>query len=861
MTTCNNIAELSWTLSAPAASKPAATGIKRKFSSSISSPVSKFSPPKKARSSSNTVCIGTKRSRSNSESDDDDYSAQPPAKKTQKGESARASIYPNGRWVRALDQSSNSWSDKIMAMMRGNTPNMNTQLSQGMEWWNNKDEVLTEADHWAKERLIRDANGVFDSVKSRNTMTSKLADLVSTQVALELERRLSLVTGSAASSVDDIQDTLRELACDITTCQQQQQHTLFDIAAYNKAKDEKRGSTDSALAAFEEWVRPPLATSTDSLDDDDIHTAKKIHESAMSFILFVVQHIDTLIRALDTGPFSRYLESYYQLLPCTRPRPQSSGNTDASEFEAGIKFQHALTGIELLTDFHSKNMVALIEARSGKTRRTVDKAYAQLMQRTRSIYRNQPNRRFAWGLTVCDNEVRVCLFSNDAAFSSSALDMTTAAGRRQFVELLANFALCEKDQLGYDRGILWNPEHKCWTVECPDAAEKSSSPATTKTYYFDKVLLAADGMFGRRTRCYLVTDEKPTGGGITPKFVLKDAWPEAEEDPVHDKRDEVQIMHRITTELAQSDVEDLVYPKLDAGGRVHIDSNGEVFEDSMKRILGPLFSLRMPAGAAIPFRAHKRLAMSPIGESLSTVESVHEFIAVLGDAMRCHSELLNRCNILHRDISSNNILVVREEGKPARGLLIDFDCALDLSGSQGPNLETRGTIPFMSINNLAKSDVERTALDDWESLIYLICWCATKGFAPDSRRSSEELRELPINRWRTGSADDIGDYKKDHLRTLSTISGRITENFHLVKDIDVLQNLAEDLYMDLFQNANLRKDGTCDGSRYRGSELQINRKMGIKRNPFKERLEKKSEITTALLKTMTEAWKSSRSKL
>ncbi|KAJ1957623.1 hypothetical protein EC988_000738 [Linderina pennispora] len=676
MTTCNNIAELSRTLSAPAAGKPAATGIKRKFSSSISSPVSKLSPQKKARSSSNTVCISTKRSRSNSESDDDDYPAQPPAKKAQKCKSGR-------------DQSSNSWSDKIMAMMRGNTPNMNTQLSQGMEWWNNKDEMLTEADHWAKERLIRDANGVFDSVRSRNTVTSKLADLVSTQVSLELEHRLSLVTGSAACSVDDIQDTLRELACDTGTCQQQQQHTLFDIEAYSRAKDEKRGSTDSALAAFEEWVRPALAISTDSLDDDNIHTTK-----------------------------------------------QSSDNTDASEFEAGIKLQHAHTDIELLTDFHSKDMVALIEARSGKTRRTVDKAYAQLMQSTRSIYRNQPNRRFTWGLTVCDNEVRVCLFSNDAAFSSSALDMTTAAGRRQLIELLVNFAVCEKDQLGYDGGILWSPEHKCWTVECPDAAGKSSSPATTKTYYFDKVLLGADGMFGRRTRCYLVTDEKPTGGGITPKFVLKDAWPEAEEDPVHDKRDEVQIMHRITTELAQSDVEDLVYPKLDAGGRVHIVANGEVFEDNMKRILGPLFSLCMPAGTAIPFRAHKRLAMSPVGESLSTVESVHEFIAVLGDAMRCHSEVLNRCNILHRDISSNNILVVREEGKQARGLLIDFDCALDLSGLQGPNLETRGTIPFMSINNLAKSDVERTALDDWESLIYLIC-CT----AEDDDRGLEEFKE------------------------------------------------------------------------------------------------------------------------
>ncbi|ORX65375.1 hypothetical protein DL89DRAFT_218046, partial [Linderina pennispora] len=58
-----------------------------------------------------------------------------------------------------------------------------------------------------------------------------------------------------------------------------------------------------------------------------------------------------------------------------------------------------------------------------------------------------------------------------------------------------------------------------------------------------------------------------------------------------------------------------------------------------------------------------RLVMSPIGEPLETVEPVHELIVVLGDAMRCHTEVLQRCNILHRDISDNNILVVREEGK------------------------------------------------------------------------------------------------------------------------------------------------------------------------------------------------------
>ncbi|KAJ1954575.1 hypothetical protein EC988_002362, partial [Linderina pennispora] len=148
-------------------------------------------------------------------------------------------------------------------------------------------------------------------------------------------------------------------------------------------------------------------------------------------------------------------------------------------------------------------------------------------------------------------------------------------------------------------------------------------------------------------------------------------------------RDEVMFMRRITEELANSDVEDLVYPKLEAGGRVSINTDRGRFEDNMRNALGPLYSLRKPDNATIPFRVHKRLVMSPIGEPLETVESVHELIVVLGDAMRCHTEVLRRCNILHRDISDNNILVVHKEGKPPRGLLIDFDCAVDLRAHCG----------------------------------------------------------------------------------------------------------------------------------------------------------------------------------
>ncbi|KAI9505885.1 hypothetical protein BX070DRAFT_188465, partial [Coemansia spiralis] len=74
-----------------------------------------------------------------------------------------------------------------------------------------------------------------------------------------------------------------------------------------------------------------------------------------------------------------------------------------------------------------------------------------------------------------------------------------------------------------------------------------------------------------------------------------------------------------------------------------------------------------------PFCLHARHAMTPIGQRLRKADSVAELVIVLNDAMVCHDAINKRCGILHRDISANNILVVREKDKPARGMLIDFD--------------------------------------------------------------------------------------------------------------------------------------------------------------------------------------------
>ncbi|KAJ2641580.1 hypothetical protein GGH99_008893, partial [Coemansia sp. RSA 1285] len=125
--------------------------------------------------------------------------------------------------------------------------------------------------------------------------------------------------------------------------------------------------------------------------------------------------------------------------------------------------------------------------------------------------------------------------------------------------------------------------------------------------------------------------------------------------------------------------------------------------------------------------------MKGIGKPLKHINSVPELICVMADAMECHWEIYKRCGILHRDISTNNILFTGS-GSRIKGMLIDFDhafCEGDKNAVR--RFERTGTLPFMSVNNLEGEIKMHTVLDDWESLLYILCWLGTYGWRNKSR--------------------------------------------------------------------------------------------------------------------------------
>ncbi|KAJ2104280.1 hypothetical protein GGI09_000197 [Coemansia sp. S100] len=196
--------------------------------------------------------------------------------------------------------------------------------------------------------------------------------------------------------------------------------------------------------------------------------------------------------------------------------------------------------------------------------------------------------------------------------------------------------------------------------------------------------------------------------------VIKDAFAFAKPIASKDDRDEVKMLKKIWDTFKHDNPDRTLYAKIMVGSRMRFKRGGRIVEDTISTMYpGVDGELLAKVSSDLLFRAHRRIVMDIIGKPLQTVKTAKDFVAIICNALQCHYAIVDKCNILHRDISDNNILVVRMKDGTVRGLLIDFDCAIDISEDKTKvQSEMTGTFPFMSLNNLTCSTVPRTSLDN-----------------------------------------------------------------------------------------------------------------------------------------------------
>ncbi len=160
------------------------------------------------------------------------------------------------------------------------------------------------------------------------------------------------------------------------------------------------------------------------------------------------------------------------------------------------------------------------------------------------------------------------------------------------------------------------------------------------------------------------------------------------------------------------------------------------------------------------------LVISPAGRALEEFKSIPELLTVLRDAIKAHRSLLCDGEILHRDISENNIIITNpKQADGFVGMLIDLDLAKVLNSERSGARHQTGTMEFMAIQVLQRA--AHTYRHDLESFFYVLLWiCARRSWELgyehqfDPRPSKSVLRD-----WYVGSFEEIARSKRDSMHS------------------------------------------------------------------------------------------------
>ncbi|KAJ2037483.1 hypothetical protein H4S04_007259 [Coemansia sp. S16] len=670
-----------------------------------------------------------------------------------------------------------------------------------------------------EERLI-----VNDSIRQitrpANNELGFLADDIADWIAKDMERFLSPISPNWDKADGSIATRTRSRITNTSTSGAATKHAASGSASLAQDVSNlaishgKPAQIDAQLAADIGKIKKWTATNGNYQGSE-----KSMYDPIRSFIVYVARRVkDRLSRS---GLSEKVRDECRLILPVEVADYRPVDSDDSTRIDIGLVDTKYDAAIEMRGRASYYQLRSIFEVKTDKE--DVAEAFVQLYKYSRQLFAEQHHLRFALGFTICAGDVRLCHFGPSKAVSSDPMDVTTSNGRRAFIQLIVSMSLCDDSQLGRDPTMRYLPALNCWEIDCPDDKyNNGTSRADSSRYYFTKVICVADRLFGRHTRCFLATANRPAkklkvDESLEATVVIKDAFAFAKPIASDDDRDEVKTLKKIRSTFERNNPDSILYAKIVVGGRVRFKRGSRIVEDTTSTMYaGVDGELLAKVSSDLLFRAHRRIVMDTIGEPLRTVKTAKEFVAVICDAMQCHYAIVDKCKILHRDISDNNILVVRMKDGTVRGLLIDFDCAIDISKEKTEvRGEMTGTFPFMSLNNLTCSTVPRTSLDDWESVLYLLCWHATIGFGTGEDRSEvrARLKNQPIARWRNGTLDTIVDAKRSNLRSLDTFYHDIVRRFDdRDKNSEQLGVFALGLYDSLFANKL--------GTGYHGSEKE-----------------------------------------
>ncbi|KAI8963080.1 hypothetical protein F5Y11DRAFT_320796 [Daldinia sp. FL1419] len=433
----------------------------------------------------------------------------------------------------------------------------------------------------------------------------------------------------------------------------------------------------------------------------------------------------------------------------------------------------------------------------------------QLSRYVRSVFADQPTRRFVHAFSFCASKMELWIFDRSGAYSSDVFDIHDEPDK--FARAFVGYATMDDDLMGLDTFIERRDEHRYVTVD--DASGKEIRVKLENAIVRQKAIVC------RGTTCYETQDS----------HVAKFSWASDKRKLEVEQLNLAQAMgvegvaqvvaHRRITSIAEMR-EGLLFSAAHRfrGEDVQSDSSlsttssmsttnkrkssddhaldnvpsskrrrsrSQKSKLTTKSIGKTKPSLYTPSEDLWENRIYSCLVISPAGRVISEFRTIRELLESVRDAIKAHQSLYVKGKILHRDISSNNIIITKPEmANGFKGMLIDLDLAkVRDSGPSGARHQT-GTMQFMAIEVLRKTD--HTYRHDLESFFYVLLWmCACQSWWNGFVSVEKPPKKSLFRKWGIGSFQDIADAKEGHMTVngLKRIMGEFPSSLDIVKPL------------------------------------------------------------------------------
>lgn len=460
----------------------------------------------------------------------------------------------------------------------------------------------------------------------------------------------------------------------------------------------------------------------------------------------------------------------------------------------------------------------------GEQKKSYDKSRfkADLLQLTRyvrSIFYDQPTRRFVHAFTLCASMMELWVFDRSGAYSSGPFDIHDKPDI--FARALVGYATMDDAMMGLDIYIERQNGRNGETKMHRNVILDDMSGKRTRIGLM-RAIVRQNAIVCRGTTCFETRDN----------HVAKFSWssdkrqPEVEHLKLAAKKGvrgvAKVVAHRQITTIAElrdgldfperhrfrnEDVhfEDLPstaanktsgYKRKSSSEHTSNVSGSKRQRSSSQRLRlqKPEDELSISKIKPSPYssgndrwenRIFSCLVISPAGRVISEYKTTKELLEAMRDAILAHKSLYMTGNVLHRDISSNNIIITNADiADGFKGMLIDLDLAKVRDSNPSGARHQTGTMQFMAVEVLRTAD--HTYRHDLESFFYVLLWmCARQSWYNGISGRERPPRESLLRKWEIGTFKDIADAKEGHMTVngLERIMNEFPEGLDFLKPL------------------------------------------------------------------------------